>query len=215
MRLFETLVVATAAFTCGADSNGYAPRPSPAPLPGGTVGLVSFGIAELAPSELPAMPALHVRFTVANERDAVPWQLDLRDLKLELSERVFTAPLFANSDVLGMPLLSIRRDERRMFDVYFALPPTVNDDTALETFRIHWAVTTSEGRRTAVVAFARIEMRARAYADARGAGWGPRWWCDPSHPWPLFHRRPGPIKHRAPTSVTVRRAPAGQPVAPR
>lgn len=218
MRCLHGLVVVlVAAGTCGAAGHGYAPTGPTSPLVPrtGTLDIASYGIAELAPSELPAMPALHVRFVVGNDRDAAPWELDVRELKLQLDERYQVSPLFVNSDMLGLPRVVVRRGERRMFDLYFGLPATVADDRALDTFRIHWAITTSEGRHAGVASFARLDASPRALADARGVGWGPRWWCDPAHPWPLFHRRPGPIMHRPPASVTVRRAPAGQPVVPR
>lgn len=185
---------------------GYAPKGAASAAIGGktsfgTVGVASLGVAQIGTQELPAMEVLHLRFTVENLRDPSAWKMDLRDVRLALGERTIGSPTFINGDVHGFPVVTVRRSERRIVDLYFKLPDRLRIDRDAG-IRVGWKLTTSLGAHDA-----QTELVRATVTDALTAGWGPRWWCDPDYPWPLFYRRPGPVVHRPPAGVRISRLP--------
>jgi len=216
MRTVTRVLAAAAAVLSAAAGYGYVPKADgvtwlPRFEPSGSVEVASFGIAELTPSELPAMQTLHVRLTVAkNTRDDEPWVVDLRTVTLAIGDTYAAGPRFINSDALGLPLIAVRRNERRIFDLYYALPDGA-DPAELDSFSVRWEVTVGPGGYDGTVRLTRSDRPPPRSEHVLRTGWGARWWADPDYAWPLFYRSEGPIVHRAPTSVEVTRAPAGEP----
>lgn len=206
-------VVLAVAATCAADF-GYVPESIttvPRDNPRGTVELVSFGIAELTPAELPAMSCLHVRLAVGNWRDVGPWHIDLREVELGIRHDRF-APLFINSDRPDLPVAVIPRLQRRIFDLYYLLPPRLAGPNAFTQLDVEWQVKTSYGVETGLTSLAPSEQPLpRTGVTLLVTGWGKHWYIEPTYPWPQFYRRPGPIAHRPPATVEVTRIPDAQP----
>ena len=169
----------------------------------GAVELVSFGIAELTPREVPPMRALHIRMAISNIDAPVPWSIDVTTTRLALggkSER----PLFVNSDVATLPIAIIDRGEHRVLDFYFALPAGVAGETDLAEFDLVWQLNTPDRVFVSRTRFAGHDTGAVSTTDMLlPAGWGGHWWSDATHPWPLFDHHDGPITHRPPSSVAV------------
>lgn len=214
MRTVTRVLAAAAAVLSAAAGYGYVPKADgitwlPRVEPSGSVEVTSFGDAELTPSELPPMQTLHVRFTVANTRDEQAWVVDLRTVVLAIGEAEAT-PRFINSDALGLPLVAVRRYERRIFDLYYALPDGI-DLAEIDSVAVRWEVTIGPGSHEGTIALTRSDQPPPRSAHVLRTGWGSRWWADPTHPWPLFYRGEGPIVHRAPARAEVTRAPAGEP----
>lgn len=207
-------IVLAVAATCGATPAGYvADRIARVPNVDSTglVEVVSFGIAELTPSELPAMQCLHVRLGVFNWRDSAAWRVDLRGVVLVMRDLRAT-PTFVNTDQRSLPITSVRRGERRIFDLYYALPAGMQDARSLARFDVEWQVTTTTGIETGITSLARSERPlVRNGFTFPVTGWGEHWYIDPTYPWPQFYRRSGPIANRPPASVEVTGIPAAQP----
>ena len=214
---------ATFAFSCGAALDQvYAPeqatawldgypavvRPLPPERPQGELRLASFGVTELAPADQPAVVALHVRFVVANEGDAIAWTLDTREQQIVLAGEGQSAALFVNTDRDELPVVAIGPREQRTLDFYFPLPPQVRSDDALPGFEILWQIGTADRTVAGRMAFHRVEVEPRPATEViLVTGWGPFWWHDPLLPVRFVH--PPVIVVRPPViRVHIRRPPS-------
>lgn len=216
MRTPIHLLAATAIFACGGPSYVYTPQtanavtsglpaartPIPQEQPQGAVEVTSYGTTQLQQADA-RVPALHVRMVVTNDGDSTPWTLDTRQQTVEIPGEGRATPMFANADVQTLPNLTIARGERRVIDLYFPLPATIQDDAHLPRFEMLWQVTTPARTVASRTSFDRIEREPVEVAYGTSwplwAGYGPYWWYDPFYPRVVFiHTRPIVIRdHRA------------------
>jgi hypothetical protein len=116
--------------------------------------------------------------------------------------------MYVNTDVQTLPTITIARGQRRVLDLYFPLPATIQCDTNLPRFELLWNVNTAAREVASRTSFDRIEREDNEVTTQYDswplwAGYGPYWWYDPLYPRVVFvHSRPIVIRdHRAPVSV--------------
>jgi hypothetical protein len=163
----------------------------PQERPTGSVQLTSYGVTRLA-ADGRGTPALHVRMTVANDRDQSPWTVDTRQVLVSIPGEGQSRPIFASSDLHTLPVIAIGEHERHVVDLYYPLPATVRGDRMLPRFDLHWEVATPTRQVASSTHFDRVSIETN-YADAYPygpyyyyagawplwAGAGPYWWYDP------------------------------------
>jgi hypothetical protein len=170
--------------------------PIPQEAPQGAVEVTSYGVTELRRDGM-KIPALHVRAIVTNDGDAQPWTLDTTQQLVEIPGEGRSRPIFANADVGTLPSVSIALHERRVIDLYYALPDTIRSASQLPRFDLLWQVNTPARAVASRASFDRVD-RAPEVATAPDvapwplwAGFGPYWWYDPFYPSVVFvHARP-------------------------
>jgi len=213
------VVVAVALTACGEDyvytpeaANAVASSGAPAEKvsipqerPEGSIQISSFGVARLRAENDVKIPALHVRMSVSNDGDAVPWQFDTRAQVVDIAGMAKLHALYASSGTQPAPVMVIPRGQKIVVDLYFPLPEALRHERNLPHFDVVWQV----GTATRVVAqrtgFDRQEPLDYYYGDVwpyySGYGWGygPYWWYDPFYPNYVF------IHQRAPEHVIGQR----------
>jgi hypothetical protein len=119
-------------------SDGYpaATNPVPPELPQGRVDVTSFGIVEIKPDGFSPMNVLHVRLAVTNEADAMAWTLAPGEQLVEIAGEGRSRPIYVNTDVSSLPMISIAQRERRLLDFYFPLPASIDSDEDLPAFDV-------------------------------------------------------------------------------
>jgi len=211
MRTSLLVFVAAATAACGEEyiytpesanavaSNGVpAEKVSiPQERPEGSVEITSYGVARLRGDNDTKIPALHVRLSVSNDGDAVPWQLDTRQQVVDITGAGKLHALYASAGTEPMPVLSIPRGQKISVDLYFPLPEALQHAKNLPHFDVLWQVTTPLRVVASRTSFQRQEPLDYYYADVwpywSGYGWGygPYWWYDPFYPNYVFiHQRP-------------------------
>ncbi|MGE5180691.1 MAG: hypothetical protein ACM31C_01450 [Acidobacteriota bacterium] len=171
---------------------------------GGTIDVVSFGVAELVVDDRP-ISALQVRATFANRTDTMPWTVELASSQLELRGSSDAHPILINSDLRNLPIGIIGRGERRVADLYFALPA----GSVPDTFAVMYRVNTADHRFLGKAELARATRTAEPAERLPAPGWGSTWWANPEHAWPTYEHRNGKLTPRAPKQIAVLRAPHG------
>src|SRR5512140_1008582 len=89
----------------------------PPDAPRGAVELQSYGLTELTPDGGLPMTTLHVRMTVTNDRDDVPWSIDFTRTRLDVRGVPAIAPTFVNSAIPTLPIAIVGRGERVLADL--------------------------------------------------------------------------------------------------
>jgi len=221
MKTLLNVLVAAGMFGCGGQDYVYAPDTTnavaaglpaartaiPPEQPQGAVEVVSYGVTDLHPGAA-RVPALHVRMLVTNDGDDTPWRIDTNQQFVEIPGEGRSAPMYVNSDVQGLPNVSIARHERRVLDFYYPLPDTIRDDSRLPRFELQWQVDTASRAVADRTSFDREVRDVPSVAVGYDASWpywagyGPYWWYDPFYPQAVFiHARPFAFDHRAHVSV--------------
>jgi hypothetical protein len=67
----------------------------------------SFGIGEITADGVAAIPVVHVRVTVENRFDELPWRVDAVNATLGRVGRPGAPPLFINADVPTLPIVRV------------------------------------------------------------------------------------------------------------
>lgn len=186
--------------------------------PTGTVELASFGLVELAPTEVPPMLTLHVRLAVANISSERPWNVNIPGATVRLGGGDAAHPLLVNGDLTTLPIALIGRGEARTLDLYFPLPAGIREEEDLADLDVRVSIAAPARTTVAQARFTRrepTEVPGPRPESARVAGWGNRWWADPGYAWPTFHRRSGVIAPKAPDQAVVTRLPRWQRAQPR
>jgi hypothetical protein len=170
--------------------------PIPQEAPQGAIEVTSYGVTQLQ-RDGTKIPALHVRAIVTNDGDAQPWTLDTTQQLVEIPGEGRSRPIFVNADIGTLPNVSIALHERRVIDLYYALPDTVRSARELPRFDLLWQVNTPARAVASRTSFDRVDRApevASAYEAAPWpvwAGFGPYWWYDPFYPSVVFvHARP-------------------------
>lgn len=231
MRLRSSIVIALAA--CGGGTAAVTPEPPLSPdgiptakypvppeAPRGDVRGAAVGVARLDVHGARDLDVVHVRLTVTNRRDELPWVIDTREQLLEIAGEGRSRPVFVNSDRDAMPIVQVPMLQQRVLDLYYPLPPTLDPDELGEV-TLAWQVRTGERLVTQRTTFARApggddddELDAAIPPTGLHAGWGPFWWHDPYYARRAFrhHRK---IVVQTPPRVVVAQAPRGAYVARR
>jgi hypothetical protein len=221
-HLFTALVIGVVA-ACGSSAEYvYAPeRPSvwidgypgtaralPPERPQGEIRLASFGVTELAAAGHERVVALHVRMVVSNEGDATPWTLDTGEQMIEIAGEGRSRAVFVNTDVDGLPMVTIGKRERRTLDFYFPLPATARSEDAIPAFDVLWQVRTADRIVDERTAFARENVEPPPRTEViLVSGWGPRWWYNPLYPTLVFVHPPRVIVRHSPSRIVIHRYP--------
>lgn len=173
--------------------------PIPQERPEGAIEVVSYGVTELRRGAT-ELPALHVRAIVTNDGDDTPWTLDTTQQLVEIPGEGKSRAIFVNADVSTLPTVSIARHERRVLDLYFALPDTIHNASQLPRFELLWQVNTAARTVASRTSFERVDRTPGPGPDVAyettaawplWAGYGPYWWYDPLYPRVVFvHARP-------------------------
>jgi len=179
----------------------------PPDAPRGVVELASYGLAELTPEGGRPITALHVRMTVTNDRDDVPWSVDFTRTRLDIRGERRIAPTFVNSNLPTLPLAILSRGERALADLYFAVPARVAAEGDLTSFDVTWAVARDSRLLESRTRFEHARTRAPAETTpVPPLGAARAWWFDPEYPWSTYYHRPGRAVPRPPRHVTITRA---------
>ena len=170
--------------------------PIPQESPQGAIEVTSYGVTELRRDGM-TIPALHVRAIVTNDGDAQPWTLDTTQQLVEIPGEGRSRPIFANADVGTLPSVSIALHERRVIDLYYALPDTVRSARQLPRFDLLWQVNTPARMVASRTSFDRVDRAPEVATTWQAAPWplwagfGPYWWYDPFYPSVVFvHAHP-------------------------
>lgn len=176
----------------------------PPEAPQGKVEVTSFGILGITAGNAP-FDALHVRMSITNDGDATPWSLIASEQLIELPGASPFRPAYVNTDAAPGEVVEIGQRQRRVIDLYYALPAGVHDDADLAGFQLLWQVITPARLFASRTEFQRFENEPEVHAPVMlYAGWAPYWWYDPfwgrrgfGHHEPLIVR-PGVIISRPP-----------------
>jgi hypothetical protein len=165
----------------------------------------SFGIAEITADGDAAFPVVHVRLTVVNRFDELPWRVDALNASLGRVGRRGAPPLFINTDIPTLPIVRIEGGEQRDIDFYFPVPDGIDAGAGPGSLELRVRVDTPERN---MAWYARVGPTERStQLETRPAGAYTRWWSNPTYPWPAFNRRPGRKTHRVPRTIEVTRTP--------
>jgi hypothetical protein len=169
--------------------------PIPQEAPQGAIEVTSYGVTQLRRDGM-TIPALHVRAIVTNDGDDQPWTLDTIQQLAQIPGEGRSRAIFVNADVGTLPNVTIARHERRVLDLYFALPDPIRSASQLPRFDLLWQVNTAARTVASRTSFERVDREPEvAYDAAVGwplwAGYGPYWWYDPFYPSVVFvHAHP-------------------------
>jgi hypothetical protein len=141
---------------------------------------------------------------VTNDGDDTPWRIDTSQQVIEIPGEGRSAPMYVNTDVQTSPHITIARRERRILDLYYPLPSTINKDSELPHFEMLWQVETGARTVSSRTPFDRVRPEPDTYSYGTTwplwAGYGPHWWYDPfySRRVVFVHSRPVVLRSRGP-----------------
>jgi hypothetical protein len=182
--------------------------PIPPQAPRGEAFVTSFGYTDIdADTGLPGT-LLHARLAVSN-RSGVAWSVDGRTQSLQAPGRPPQGAAFLNTDASGGPVYVIPPAQARVFDLYFAMPPPLDQAPNLGSFVLDWNVDAGGEPVAGRTSFQRFEGSGGSYDSyppyvGIGLGFGVGWWYGPLFP---YHRAYPPIIRRY--YFPPGRAPAG------
>jgi hypothetical protein len=176
----------------GATGGPAARYPIPPAAPQGEVYVTSFGLTEMdvAPGRRANM--LHARLAVSNG-SAVPWSVDGRQQMLMAPGQTPQPPAFLNTDAAGGPIYYVSPGRASVFDLYYPLPPPLDQLRYLGGFTLAWNVSAGGQVVADQTSFQGVEGMARSYGPyppyvTVGLGFGIGWWYGPF--WPYYHHPP-------------------------
>ncbi|MES1206057.1 MAG: hypothetical protein ABUS79_08990 [Pseudomonadota bacterium] len=194
MKNIGLLLISVLAFGCATQKYGFRPTgpvtsaeagyPAsrygvPPESPRGEVFITSFGTRAIDTG--PSKELIHVRVAVANQSDNHAWSVDPGQQMIATPGAPPQRPDFMEIDGRQNGTTTVPPGQRRVFDLYYRLPPGARDVGAIPTFELQWQVNTGDksvGDRTA---FSREPIddydegpRTRV---AVGVGVGVPWWA--------------------------------------
>jgi hypothetical protein len=182
--------------------------PIPPGAPRGEAYVTSFGYTDIDAD--PGLPGtlLHARLAVSNGSN-VPWTVDGRTQSLMAPGRPPQGAAFLNSDAGTGPVYQIPPSQARVFDMYFAMPPPLDQAPNLASFQLDWNINAGGQPVDGRTSFQRLEGSGGSYDPYPpyvrvGLGFGVGWWYGPFFP---YHRAYPPIIRRY--YFPPARAPAG------
>jgi hypothetical protein len=202
-RVVFAILVAAAAAGCAHEytywpvtpGNPAAPAvryPVPAEAPQGEVFVTSFGFTSMEVAAGRNADLLHARLVAVNN-GGLPWTVDGRAQQLlTASGQPPLGPAFINTDATAGPVYTVPPAQRRVFDLYYAVPAPLDQPAQLGGFELAWRVDVAGGPVSGRTPFQRFEGRPGTYDTYPpylfvGLGWGVGWWWGPAYP---FHYRP-------------------------
>src|SRR4051794_6072899 len=123
----------------GAAGGPAARYPIPPQAPQGEVYVTSFGLTALDAEPGRPVTMLHARLAVSNGSQG-PWAGDGRQPMLNAPGRPPQAPAYLNTDASGGPIYYVAPGRASVFDLYFALPPPLDQPQYLGGFSLAWNV---------------------------------------------------------------------------
>jgi hypothetical protein len=169
-----------------------------------TIRAESFGVGEITVDGT-AVRVVHVRLTVTNRFDELPWTVDAVNASLARVGRVAAKPMLINSDIPTLPIARIEGGEQRDLDFYFPVPDGIDEHALPGSLELHLRIDTPDRN---ILWYVRLGPSPRgAQLETQVTGRGTRWWANPTYPWPEFNRRPGRKTHRVPRELEVTRPP--------
>jgi hypothetical protein len=112
----------------------------PPEKPQGEVLVVSTGVTEIKPNNVPGR-ALFARVIVTNNSDDTAWQLDTRkQAAVFANDRI--PPQYVNTFGQALPIIEIPKGEKRTIDFYFPVPAGMETNGDLPQFDLSWNVDT-------------------------------------------------------------------------
>jgi hypothetical protein len=193
--LASALALLVTAVGCATGSYAYLPveggggpaarYPIPPGAPQGEVYVTSFGLTDL--DVTPGQPGrmLHVRLAVSNG-GAAPWAVDGRQQLLEAPGLGPQAPAFLNTDAGQGPIYPISPGRANVFDLYYALPPPLAQESQLGGFALDWRVDVPGQTIAQQTPFQRTMGAPPSYDPyppyvVVGLGFGVGWWHGPGY----------------------------------
>jgi hypothetical protein len=159
--------------------------PIPPGAPQGEVYITSFGLTDLdvAPGQPGRM--LHVRLAVSNA-SAFAWALDGRQQQLEAPGLGPQTPAFLNTDAGQGPIYQVLPGRANAFDLYYALPPPLDQAAQLSGFALDWRVDVPGQTIAQQTPFQRVSGSVGSYDPyppyvTVGLGFGVGWWYGPGY----------------------------------
>lgn len=146
--------------------------------PQGTLEISTMGITSGQRGE----KALHVRMTIDNQGDEKPWTVDVREQLVEIPNVGRSRPQFANAGVQTLPMIEVPRRERQVIDLYYPVPPHVDDADDLAGFDFMWQVATTKRAVAGRTRVDRRELVEPTRSTIHVTSWSPHWWYDPWYP---------------------------------
>jgi hypothetical protein len=179
--------------------NGPAARyPIPPDAPRGEVYVTSFGFTLMDVAQGRSAQMMHARVVAVNNTGQETWTLDGRDQQLVVAPgQPLLQPAFANTDAGAGPVYAVPPGQRRVLDLYYAVPPPFDDPTRLGSFELDWRVNVGNLPIASRTPFQRLEGAPAGYAPYPdyvfvGLGWAPLWWYGPFFPHAYAYR---PVIH--------------------
>jgi hypothetical protein len=152
----------------------------PPQAPRGDLRVASYGIEALSPggTDDEMIGALHVRVSI-NNRSGTSWTFDTREQQAFIAGKATATPAFASASpgTGSPPLLTILPNSTRLVDVFFPLPPDMQNASNVPEFRYTTLLHTDGGQVFELTNFDRVALEGDA-ADASDAS-GPQAEYDP------------------------------------
>jgi hypothetical protein len=188
----------------GTNGGPAAQYPVPPAAPTGAVYVTSFGFTDFDNGQGGAQRLLHARVAVSNG-SPITWEVDARQQFLAAPGLQPQAPSFVNTDVRSSgPIYPIMPGAANVFDLYFAMPPGMEQPQSLAGFAVDWSVNAGGQVVANQTAFDRFEGSAETYETYPpyvyvGLGFGFGWWYAPFYPYrhypPVIHGYYYPPRH--------------------
>jgi hypothetical protein len=158
----------------------------PPAAPQGEAYVTSFGFTDFDTGQGPEH-VLHARLAVTNG-SPMPWTVDGRQQYLAAPGQQPQQPVFLNTDAGAGPEYRVAPGATNVFDLYFAVPPPVDQAPNLTGFAFDWSVDAAGQIVTQQTAFERLDGPPRSYAGyppyvVVGLGFGVGWWYAPFYPY--------------------------------
>jgi hypothetical protein len=171
--------------TSGAPAAQY---PVPPEAPQGEVYVTSFGFTDFDNGQGGGQRLLHARVAVSNG-SAATWEVDGRQQFIAAPGQSPQPPSFVNTNAGSEgPVYPIGPGVASVFDLYFALPPGLNQPEALSGFALDWSVNAAGNVVTNQTPFGRFDSAPPSYDPyppyvVVGLGFGVGWWYSPFYPY--------------------------------
>jgi len=170
---------------------GYGPAtryPFPPDVPRGEVYATSFGFTQMDVAPGKAVETLHARLVIVNEGPGT-WSIDGRQQLLSVRHDLSPiAPAYLNTEGGPGPTYEVAAGQRRIIDLYFAVPAGAQRPKDLPWFELAWRMqvgTQSIQQRTVFQRFDGTATPREPYPDYVfvGLGWGGGWWYGQTFPY--------------------------------
>jgi len=170
---------------------GYGPAtryPFPPDVPRGEVYATSFGFTQMDVAPGKAVETLHARLVIINEGPG-SWTIDGRQQLLSVRHDLPPiAPAYLNTEGGPGPTYEVTAGQRRIIDLYFAVPAGAQRPKDLPWFELAWRMqvgTQSIQQRTVFQRFDGTAAPREPYPDYVfvGLGWGGGWWYGQTFPY--------------------------------